>query len=69
MLRRLGFGLLAGGAGYLLGTALGIGLVYQFSPNLHDLDLEAAMTGFFVAGPLGAFAGFALGWWRGRPRR
>jgi hypothetical protein len=41
-------------AGYLLGAA------QAFSGNVHDKDLEAAMTAAFATGPLGAALGAAL---------
>jgi hypothetical protein len=47
-------------AGYLLGAALGYGAVQAFSGNVHDKDLEAAMTAAFATGPLGAALGVAL---------
>jgi hypothetical protein len=56
--------------GYAAGAASGYGLVLALSSNAHDRALEAAMTGAFVAGPLGslllAAGGFVLA---GRGRR
>lgn len=48
-------------AGYVLGGALGYMAVQAFSSNRHDRDLEAAMTGAFVAGPAGAIVGLVIG--------
>jgi hypothetical protein len=38
--------------GYVVGVGAGIGLVHLLSGNRHDKSMEAAMTGFFVAGPI-----------------
>lgn len=38
--------------GYVVGVGAGIGLVHLLSDNRHDKSMEAAMTGFFVAGPI-----------------
>ncbi|MCZ7555172.1 MAG: hypothetical protein M5R41_02050 [Bacteroidia bacterium] len=52
-------------AGYISGAVLGYILVHLFSPNVHDKELEAAMTGAFFSGPviavLSAVVGFVLG--------
>jgi hypothetical protein len=60
MLKHLLLACLAALAGYAGGAALGMFLVYAFSANRHDLDLEAAMTGFFVTGPLLALLCFII---------
>ena len=64
-MRRLVVGLLCGVGGYLLGAFLGYWLITWLSTNAHDRSVEAAMTGAFVCGPIGAliafFAGFVLG--------
>jgi len=52
-------------AGYVLGAVVGYVLVLAFSGNVHDPELEAAMTGAFVAGPLLALMGAAWGLLRG----
>lgn len=44
---------LCGLGGYVVGALLGIGLVQLLSTK-HDKSIEAPMTGFFVAGPIGA---------------
>ncbi len=59
MLKIIGFAALIGLAGYLLGALLGYLAVGLLSANRHDRSLEAAMTAFFVAGPLCALLGFA----------
>jgi hypothetical protein len=68
-MRRLVIGLLCAVAGYLLGAFVGYWAITWLSTNAHDRSVEAAMTGAFVCGPLGAvvafFAGFVLG--RRRP--
>jgi hypothetical protein len=38
--------------GYGIGVGAGFGLVHLLSSNRHDKSMEAAMTGFFVAGPI-----------------
>ena len=45
--------------GYLVGAILGYGAIEAFSSNVHDKDLEAAMTAAFATGPLGAALGVA----------
>ena len=67
MLRRLGHGLLWGVPAYLLGAFGGGYLVSQFSSNMHDRSLEAAMTGAFVLGPLVGIIGFLVGAVRATP--
>jgi hypothetical protein len=47
--------------GYVLGRIGGFALVTQFSSNQHDRSLEAAMTGFFVTGPLVAILAAVAG--------
>jgi len=64
MLRRLGFGILWGFVGYLCGAFGGGLLVSQMSSNTFDLDVEAAMTGAFVFGPLVGLVAFVIGAWR-----
>jgi hypothetical protein len=64
-MRRLGFGLLYGIGGYLVAATAGYFLVGQLSSNVHDRSVEAAMTGAFVFGPLGAVAAFIVGLIRG----
>ena len=56
-MRRLGFAFLFALVGYVLGAGLGYGLVTGLSGNRHDKELEAAMTGAFATGPLGAVIG------------
>lgn len=52
--------LLVGVAGYIVGVVLGMLLVNLFSSNTHDKSLEAAMTSFFVYGPLAAVLSFIV---------
>ncbi len=40
--------------GYIAGALLGAAMIELFSGNRHDRSVEAAMTGAFVTGPLGA---------------
>jgi hypothetical protein len=53
-------------AGYLVGASLGAAAIDLFSSNTHDKSMEAAMTGAFVTGPIGAILGLiiALVWRR-----
>ncbi len=52
MLKIIGFSLLALVVGYGVGLFGGMWLVNTFSNNPRDRELEAAMTGAFVIGPL-----------------
>jgi hypothetical protein len=55
-------------AGYLVGAALGVVLISNFSPNTHDKSVEIATTAALVTGPLGAVIGLiaaAIGGRRG----
>jgi len=60
-MRRFFTGLLSAVAGYPLGAFVGYFLIQWFSSNTHDRSVEAAMTGAFVVGPLGAVIGFVVG--------
>lgn len=53
--------------GYVLGAVAGYLLVSR-SSNSHDGPVEAAMTGAFVSGPLGAVVGGVAGFLLGRRR-
>jgi len=59
-MRRLGLSLLGLVLGYGAGIAAGFALVTLASPNTHDKSVEAAMTAFFVTGPMGAILGLAV---------
>jgi hypothetical protein len=63
VLRAIGFGI----AGYAAGGVLGYLLVMGLSQNQHDIDIEAAMTGAFVVGPLVGVVSAIVGFVR-RPR-
>jgi hypothetical protein len=67
-MRRVATGLLWAIGGYLLGAFGGGYAITLLSSNQHDRSVEAAMTGAFVLGPLGAIVAFAVGVIRG-PRR
>jgi Na+/proline symporter len=60
-MQRFGLALVYAIGGYVLAAGIGYFLIQQFSTNVHDRDLEAAMTGAFVAGPIGAVAAFVIG--------
>jgi hypothetical protein len=62
--KRFGIALLYAIGGYVAGAVLGYFLIVQFSGNVHDRDVEAAMTSAFVAGPLGAVIAFIVGFVR-----
>ena len=51
---------LAGVVGYVIGAILGMLLINLFSSNTHDKSVEAAMTSFFVFGPIAALLSFAV---------
>ncbi|MGE3646381.1 MAG: hypothetical protein AB7F96_21250 [Beijerinckiaceae bacterium] len=55
-------------AGYLTGAFGGGWLVSVLSSNTHDRAMEAAMTGAFVLGPLGAAVGLGLAFFGTRKR-
>lgn len=62
--KRFAMGLLGGLLGYVVGALGGGLLISVLSPNTHDKSVEAAMTGAFVLGPLGAVVGLAIGFLR-----
>ncbi len=65
-MKRFGIAVLWGLGGYLAGAFGGGWAVSQFSSNVHDRSVEAAMTGAFFFGPALAIAAFvaALVWRR-----
>lgn len=48
-------------AGFLLCAFLGYGAIQLLPGNTHDRSVEAVMTTFFVAGPIGAVIGAGIG--------
>ena len=60
-MRRIGFGILWGFIGYLCGAFGGGWLVAQTTSNTFDGDVEGAMTGAFVIGPLVGIVAFIIG--------
>lgn len=68
MARRILVGLLWAVGGYIVGAFAGGWLVSALSSNTHDRNLEAAMTGAFVIGPMAAIFGFVIGFGRARQR-
>lgn len=48
--------------GYVGGFLIGMAIVSLFSSNRHDASVEAAMTGAFVFGPLGAVLAMVAAW-------
>ncbi len=63
-MRRFGLALVYAIGGYVLAAGIGYFVIQQFSSNVHDRDLEAAMTSAFVAGPIGAVVAFVIGFVR-----
>jgi len=68
LLKRLGLGLLFGVGGYIAGAIASYFLIRQFSTNMHDRSVEAAMTSAFFIGPVAAVLGFVGGMVAGRRR-
>ena len=64
---RLLVGLLWAACAYVAGGLLGYVLTMGLSSNVHDREVEAAVTGALVVGPLCALTGFVAGVVR-RPR-
>jgi hypothetical protein len=60
-MKRFGIGILGLLLGYLVAAVVGYFLIGVLSSNTHDRSVEASMTSAFVVGPLGAVAGFILG--------
>ena len=60
-MRRFAIGVLCAVGGYLVAALAGYFLIDWLSSNTHDRSVEAAMTSVFVFGPLGAVAGFVIG--------
>ncbi len=65
-MKRFGIALLWAVGGYLVGAFGGGWLVTEFSSNMHDRSVEAAMSGAFFFGPVLAVAAFiaAMVWRR-----
>ena len=61
MLKRIGFGLLFAIAGFILAAIASYFLILEFSSNVHDRSVEAAMTSAFFFGPVGSVLGFVGG--------
>jgi membrane associated rhomboid family serine protease len=60
-MKRFAIGLGCAVGGYALGAFAGFFIIQWLSSNVHDRSVEAAMTSAFVFGPLGAVAGFVVG--------
>ena len=67
MARRLAIALVWAVAGYLVGAFGGGYAISVLSSNSHDRSVEAAMSGAFVTGPIGAVMGALVGALRTRP--
>ena len=61
MARRTATALLWAVAGYLVGAFAGGYAIALLSSNTHDRSVEAAMSGAFVTGPIGAVMGALVG--------
>ena len=70
-MKRFGLALLWAMGAYLLGAFGGGWLLSEFSSNIHDRSVEAAMTGAFFFGPALALLAFivAMVWRRPAPER
>ena len=64
-MKRIGMAVLFAVVGYVVVAAASYFLVDLFSSNVHDRQVEAAMTSAFVFGPLGAAVAFVIGLVRG----
>lgn len=51
-------GFLFAAGGYIIAALLAYFLILKLSGNTHDLPVEAAMTSFFIFGPIGFFVTF-----------
>ena len=60
-MKRFGIGLLCGIAGYIVAALASYFLVLQLSSNMHDREMEAAMTAVFFFGPLAGLGAFIAG--------
>jgi hypothetical protein len=60
-MRRFGIGLLCAIVGYFAFAAASYFLIEQFSSNMHDRSMEAAMTSIFFFGPMGSVLAFIAG--------
>ena len=67
-LKRVALGLLYAAGGYLIAAVASYFLVLQLSANVHDREVEAAMTSAFFYGPVGAVLAFVVGVVRGGRR-
>ena len=66
----IGFGFLFAVVAFFLAAFASYFLIMEFSSNVHDRSLEAAMSSMFFFGPLGALLGFVGGViWRARRRK
>lgn len=61
MLKRIGFGLLFAISGFIVAAMASYFLILEFSSNMHDRSVEAAMTSAFFFGPVGGVLGFVGG--------
>ena len=59
-MKRFAIALLCGVGGYATVASASYFLIEQFSSNVHDRAIEAAMTSVFVFGPLGAIVAFIV---------
>ena len=67
MLGRIGMALLWGVGCYIVAALIGYFLISKLSTNTHDRSMEAAMTAFFLIGPLGAIIGAIVAFVRHKP--
>ena len=67
-MQRVVMAIVFGLGGYVIGGVLGYAFVSNVSDNVHDRDVEAAMTSAFVIGPVCALAAGVCGALLGRRR-
>lgn len=68
-MKRAAISLLGAIAGFAVLAVCGYFATQLLSSNMHDRDVEAAMTAVFVAGPIGAVIGAIVGARVSRPPR
>ncbi|HEX9275856.1 MAG TPA: hypothetical protein VGA51_05585 [Casimicrobiaceae bacterium] len=60
-MKRFAIAMLCGVAGYVVVAIVSYFLVLELSSNVHDREVEAAMSAAFFFGPVGAIIAFVAG--------
>jgi hypothetical protein len=60
-MQRFGLAFVYAVGSHIVAAGIGYVLIQQFSANVHNRDLDAAMPSAFVAGPVGAVVAFVIG--------